>query len=354
MVTPNFKKVYVQRAALEDLQWSANVRAILARFPKAEVKEVDSHWRIPELFEADPSKWIRTKNESLVVGIKSGLTHRVNGRSADFIAASTSNGCLSACQYCYVARRKGRSNPLTVFVNVDEIANSIEAHQAKLGPKLSPNQTDASLWTYDIGCNADLSLDALVCDNPRYLVERFAEMPHAKATFATKTVNDDYWLAIDPKGHTRIRYSIMPQSISRFIDVRTSPISERIRSVNRLVDAGYEVHMNFSPIVPYDGEKWKADWAATFEEVNDVLDSRVKAQLKCEAFMLSHSKDAHETNVKWNPEGEEYLWNPEVQVSKPTSPEVLVYDSAFRRSSLRWFEAELARRMPYCPVRYSF
>ena len=136
----NFKKIYVQRSIFEDFIWRANAENIISRFPNAEIVEVKSHWQIPELFEADATDWMRTKRESLVLGVKSGLTHTKNGRSADFIAASNSNGCLSSCQYCYVARRKGASNPLTIFVNVEEIAASIRQHQNKLGAK---NRTES-------------------------------------------------------------------------------------------------------------------------------------------------------------------------------------------------------------------
>ena len=350
----DFKRIYVQKVIFEDFIWRANAESIIGLYPEAEIIEVESHWRIPELFEADAGDWMRNKREILVLGIKSGLTHQKNGRSADFIAASSSNGCLSSCQYCYVARRKGGSNPLTLFVNVEEIAASIRRHQKKLGAKRFPNQCDPRFWTYDIGCNADLSADSFVCDNPGFLVREFAEMEYAKACFATKTVNDDYWTRIDPKGKTRIRYSLMPQNIARYVDIGTSPISERIKSVNRLVEAGYEVHLNFSPIIIYGGEEWKRGWAELWREIDDTLSPRAKRQIECEVFFLTHSAALHETNLQWNPKGEEFLWSPQIQVPKKTAPDTLVYDYAMRRRELAAFEDRLAKALPYCTVRYSF
>jgi spore photoproduct lyase len=348
----NFKKIYVQSSIYEDFVWRANAEKIIARFPDAEIETVESHWRIPQLFEADANDWMRTKREVLVLGVKSGLTHQKNGRSADFIAASSSNGCLSSCQYCYVARRKGGSNPLTIFVNIEEIAASIRKHQKKLGAKTEPNQCDERFWTYDIGCNADLSADSFVCDNPGFLVREFATMEFAKATFATKTVHDDYWLSIDPRGKTRIRYSLMPQRAARYVDIGTSPISERIQSVNRLVDAGYEGHFSFAPIIVY--ENWRADWRELWREIDDMLSAKAKSQLKCEAFFLTHSAALHDVNMQWNPRGEEFLWKPQLQVPKKTAPDTLVYDYNFRRRELADYEADLAKHLPYCPVRYSF
>jgi spore photoproduct lyase len=179
-------------------------------------------------------------------------------------------------------------------------------------------------------------------------------MPYAKATFATKTVNDDYWLALDPKGRTRVRYSLMPQSIARYVDIGTSPVPERIRSVNRLVEAGYEVHLNFSPIIVYGGDEWRRDWAELWREIDDVLTDRAKSQLMCEVFFLTHSEALHEVNMAWNPKGEEFLWSPDMQVPKKTAPGLLVYDYTMRRRELERFTAGLRKFLPYCPIRYSF
>ncbi len=37
----------------------------------------------------------------------------------------------------------------------------------------------------------------------------------------------------------------MPREISKVVDVRTSPIPQRIAAINDFVAAGYEVHLNF-------------------------------------------------------------------------------------------------------------
>jgi hypothetical protein len=69
-------------------------REVLARFPAADLVEVASHWKIAQL--ADPAlaeDWLKVKRDTLVLGIKKGMQMRPNGRSADFIAPSSSNGC---------------------------------------------------------------------------------------------------------------------------------------------------------------------------------------------------------------------------------------------------------------------
>jgi hypothetical protein len=195
----DIRRIYLEPAAAK----LPRGQAVLARFPDAERIEVESHWRIPELREADPADYLRPKRESLVLGVKKGMPVRPNGRSADFIAPSSSNGCAMACAYCYVARRKGHSNPITVFANIEAILAATRRHAEALGPKREANQVDPEAWVYDLGENGDLSVDALLSDNVRDLVALFRGLPHAKGSFATKWVNPGL-LGYDPQGpHAR-------------------------------------------------------------------------------------------------------------------------------------------------------
>src|SRR5690349_10682746 len=258
----------IQTIYLEpEVESFARGRDILDRFPQAKRWPVASHWRSPELREADLADWNRPKRDTLVLGVKRSLPFRPNGRSADFIAPSTSNGCAMACAYCYVARRKGHSNPITVFVNIEQVCAAITRHACAQGPKTVPNQVDPHSWVYDLGENGDLSVDAAISDNVRDLVALFRTLPNAKASFATKWVNPDL-LGYDPQGRTRIRISLMPHEDARVLDVRTPSIAERIAFVPELHRAGYEVHLNFSPVVLHEG--WEAEWTALFAELDAV------------------------------------------------------------------------------------
>ena len=131
------QRIYAEPAALE----LPRGRQVLQRWPAAEVVEVASHWQIPELHgdQANVARWVRIKTEALVLGVKKSLTARPNGRSADFIAPSTANGCAMACAYCYVPRRKGYSNPITTFANIEQITGYLDRHITRSGVKPAPN-----------------------------------------------------------------------------------------------------------------------------------------------------------------------------------------------------------------------
>ena len=338
------------------VQEFARGREILDRFPDAELVEVPSHWNIPGLHgdEDGVADWNRTKKTVLVLGVKKGLGIRSFYRSADFIAPSQANGCAMACSYCYVARRKGSANPITAFVNVGEIAASVARHAAKQGMKLEGTQADSELWVYELGTNSDLSVDAAVSDNVRDLVALFRTLPNAKAAFATKFVNRDV-LDYDPQGRTRIRFSLMPPETSKLVDVRTSRVEDRVLAINDFVEAGYEVNVNFGPVILKDG--WRKDYSELFSMLDDALSERAKRQLAAEIIFLTHTEELHRVNLRWHPKGEEILWRPDLQehkVSQASGERVLRYNKELKRPLVSEFKTLLAERMPYCRVRYAF
>ncbi|WP_091746065.1 spore photoproduct lyase family protein [Methylobacterium sp. ap11] len=330
-------------------------REILERFGPARRIEVASHWNIPELHgnAGSVEDWVRIKRSTLVLGVKKGLASRPNGRSAHFIAPSSSNGCAMACAYCYVPRRKGYANPITLFVNTEAIGRAIARHAAGQGPLPAPDQIDDRHWVYDLGENGDLSVDALASGGVRDLVGLFRGIPNAKASFATKFVNPDL-LAYRPEGKTRIRFSLMPERIARVVDVRTSPMPERIAAIDAFVAAGYEVHVNFSPVILYEG--WEEDWRALFRALEAGIGPAAKAQLKAEIIFLTHNAALHEVNLRWHPKAEALLWRPDIQETKRSEGgmENLRYRTGWKGRWLSRFKALLAEELPYCGVRYAF
>jgi spore photoproduct lyase len=335
---------------------------------------VDSHWRIEEL-NNNPDmvrEWNKTKAQTLVLGVKTAIASRPNSRSTDWIAPSHSSGCAMACSYCYVARRKGYANPIAVFANICKVIAHIRRKCEKLGAKiLTPENTqcDPVYWTWDIGENNDCSVDDLVSDNVKDLIKSFVSTPNGKASFATKFVNRQL-LGYDPQLKTRVRFSLMPESVSKVVDVRTSSIAERISAINDFVDAGYEVHINLSPVILYEG--WQRDYADLFTQLDDVLSSKAKEQLKAEVIFLTHNEKLHELNMQWHPQAEEkYLWRhwddendksknkfglPVIQQRKLSQNGMvnLRYKNNFKAEAVDNLKSILSLFLPYCQIRYIF
>lgn len=345
------RTIYAEPAALA----LGRGRQVVERWPQADVVEVASAARVPGLHDdaANVDRWVRTKTEVLALGVRKSLTARRNDRSANWIAPSTANGCAMACAYCYVPRHKGYANPITVYANIDDVTGYLRRHVARRGPKPAPDQCDPVDWVYDIGENSDASVDAVVSDNVRDLVATFRDLPTAKASFATKSVNRDL-LGYDPQGRTRVRFSVMPHRMARLLDVRTSPVAERIAAVDDFVAAGYEVHLNLSPVVVHEG--WLEEWAELLAELDDVLSPAAKAQAAAEVILLTHNAGLHEVNLGWHPRAEEQLWRPDIQEPKRSQNGManVRYRAAWKRVWVHRLLDLIAERTPWLAVRYAF
>ncbi len=206
---------------------------------------------------------------------------------------------------------------------------------------------------YDIGVNGDCSVDAAISDNVRDLVELFKSLPNANGSFATKFVNPEL-LAYDPRRKMRIRFSLMPADIGRLLDVRTTPMPQRISAMAPFFDAGWEVQINFSPVVIAEG--WLDRYDELFLEIDETLPARVKEQLACEVIFLTHNERLHEVNLGWHPTAEVFLWTPENQEAKVSQGggHNIRYRHGYKGRMVKRFLELLDRRLPYCRVRYAF
>ena len=272
---------------------------------------------------------------------------RESGRSSDYISPSFGFGCLYECSYCYLKRHKPKG--LDVAQNTNDILTAINNH-AMFATTEKPNQTHEEFITYDISCNEDFALHAKQHDW-KTIFSFFRDHPTAFGTFATKTVPLQF-LEFDPKKKVRIRFSLMPQSISDILEPNTAKIIDRIKAVDAFIDAGYEVHLNFSPVVYYD--KWLQDYEELFEMCNNYID--YKDEVKCEVIFLTHNKSRHEYNLRNNIPGEDLIWRPDLQESKVSQygGENVRYASIFKGQWINEWRALHDRVIPWNTIRYIF
>jgi spore photoproduct lyase len=321
---------------------------VLLSYPEAVHEEVGQHNRLPDL---DGGHY-KVKSEVLVLGRLKTLVCRESGRSSDFIAPSLANGCVGACAYCYVDRNK-RVNPITLFTNTEEILAAVDKHvQKQVWPKV-PNQTHARYYTYDIGCNSDIAVDAALSDAVQTAFDFFRYHPKTFATFATKFVNPEL-LTYDPQQKVRIRFSLMPSRVSKLVDVRTDPIEKRIAAINDFYQAGYEVHLNFSPVIVYEG--WQEEYRELFERLNEAVHPQVKTQMQSEVIFLTHNFGQHQTNLSINPRAEELIWTPKIQETKHSQFGGINvrYQYQLKAQLIAEFRALQEEIIPWCPIRYIF
>lgn len=274
---------------------------------------------------------------------------RPSGRSSDFISPSFGYGCLLNCAYCYMKRHK--PDGLDYAENIGSILTEISNH-AWFENVEKPNQTDPKYITYDISCNEDFALHSKYHDWQR-IFQFFMDHPVAKATFATKVIPIEF-LNLNPNKKVRIRFSLMPQWLSSILEPKTPQIIDRIKAIDAFVEAGYEVHINYSPVIITD--TWEKDYEELFEMVDTYIDQGNKHEVLSEVIFLTHNKDKHNYNLANFIPGENLLWNPSIQESKISQygGENLRYKSSLKKDYIKKFQEIHNRMIPWNKIRYIF
>jgi len=273
---------------------------------------------------------------------------RHSGRSSDYITPSFGYGCLLNCSYCYMKRHL--ENGLSVAKNAGDILTHVNSHAYFIANVDKPNQTHDKYITYDIACNEDFALHAKY-HNWEYIFQFFVDHPIAMATLATKIIPIKF-LKFDPKGKIRIRFSLMPQKMSSILEPNTPKIIDRIKAINAFIDAGYDVHINYSPVVLYQG--WYEDYKYLFQMVNDYVD--YKDQVLAEVIFLTHNEKKHKYNLDNNLPGENYLWVPKIQENKTSQygGKNVRYKRYLKIKSINQFKSLHQEIIPWNKIRYIF
>jgi len=221
------------------------------------------------------------------------LVTKPNDNSANCIAPNVIYGCFGGCvnTYCYMSRYNGTR----VFVNqnVDDIFNSVvewEKDYVKV-----PDQQDPVYTMVDIACNSDLVLMQKHMPEPLIdYLKRYDDHPRLNSTMATKYPG---LLKLDVNHFNkkpRVRVSLMPQKYSDVLEPKMQSIESRIKDIDRLEKLGWEVHLNYSPVIFV--KNWTKEYNDLFSQVK-ALQTQPKSQgktlqkeLKCEVIALTNHK----------------------------------------------------------------
>ena len=208
------------------------------------------------------------------------LVTKDNNNSANCIAPNLIYGCFGGCvdTYCYMSRYNGKR--VFVNTNVDDIFESVVKWEE--GFTKVPDQQDPKYTMVDVACNTDLVLMQKHLPEPLIdYLKRYDDHPQLNSTMATKYPK---LLKLDVNHFNkkpRVRVSLMPQRFADVLEPKMQKVADRIPEINRLKDLGWEVHVNYSPLVFY--KKWKEDYSELFKMVKDIAGVN-----KCEVIALTN------------------------------------------------------------------
>ena len=144
----------------------------------------------------------------------------------------------------------------------------------------------------------------------------------------------------------------MPQKISSILEPETASIEDRLRAVDRFIAAGYDIHLNFSPVIYYDG--WEDDYVELFHLVDELID--FKECVKAEVIFLTHNENKHIYNMNQGLPGEDLLWIPDVQEAKTSEygGMNIRYRSGLKSDMIAVFKDLHGYIIPWNQIRYIF
>lgn len=325
-------KVFFEPAALEYK---------LGKILKEKFKEVpwipiESHNSIAEL-QSNPNKEFTKMKRYLIIGVRKTHKYVPNLKVSDFLVPYTSSGCSASCLYCYLVCNYNKCSYLRLFVNREQMMDKLIKTAA---------QADKEL-TFELGSNSDLVLENTITQNLEWTIERFAKKEKGYITFPTKFDKIEPLLDLDHRGRTIIRMSVNPQEIIQKVEFGTSPLKNRIKALNRLGEAGYQVGLLIAPIVLVNN--WRELYARLIGQLADELSEQVKKELFIEIIFMTYSYVHRMIN------NDAFPWAIDLydkSLMRGRGPGRYCYKEDVRQEGEQFLREELAKKLGGIPIFY--
>lgn len=268
----NPDKIYYEPAAL---QYELG-KILHEKFSDVPWVEIENHNNIEEL-RSNSNKEFASMKRHLIIGIRKTHKYVPNHKVSDFLVPYTSSGCSSMCLYCYLVCNYNKCSYLRLFVNREQMLDKM-LKTARSSPKD---------LTFEIGSNSDLVLENTITGNLEWTIERFGQREKGFITFPTKFDMVEPLLGLNHRGRTIMRMSVNPQFIIQRVEFGTSSLSNRIKALNQMCDAGYRVGLLIAPVVLVDD--WKTRYEKLIEQLADELSNKTRQELFIEIIFMTYS-----------------------------------------------------------------
>ena len=229
-----FERIYYEKEVLT-YEKGKELLSIYKDIPQIEIK---SHNNIEELRKYENKDFAKLKRY-LILGIRKTHKYVENHKVSDYLVPYTSSGCMAMCMYCYLVCHYNKCAYLRVFVNREEMLNKL------IKKALSSTKDEV----YEIGSNSDLILENLITHNLEWTIENFAKINKGYITFPTKFSNVDDILNLKHNGRVIVRMSVNPEYIIKNVEFLTADLKNRVKAINKLIDANYKVGIIIAPVI---------------------------------------------------------------------------------------------------------
>jgi len=176
-----------------------------------------------------------------------------------FYEAKWSNGCMYACDYCYLKgtfRWQGwKGKEQIIFSNINKLFEEINRFLNIKKPMV--------LHTGEVSDSLAVPGSEKIMGE---LVERFGKQNKHTLLLLTKSDNIDNLLPLSHNKRTVIGFSINPPKIAKTFEIGTPSTEKRLNAALKCINVGYKVMIRVDPMIPVKG--WKKQYLTLFNKIN--------------------------------------------------------------------------------------
>lgn len=300
----------------------------------------------------DPRGQYAAAKQTLALTVASPSKRRLQpiAPSADW-RVDLAEGCPAHCSYCYLAGSL-KGPPITrAYANLPEIFDELPRNlgQGKVTSRSRARAHEGT--TYEASCYTDpLGIEHLTGSLSALVEYMGAWDAAAQLRFTSKFAGVDPLLGLAHNGKTRMRVSVNPSRFARF-EGGTSPVAQRLQAMRRVALAGYKVGLTIAPIIAAHG--WEEAYAGLIADAAAALNGVPDPDLTVELITHRFTPGSKAVLDSWYP-GSALEMDPEQRTEKRTKFGSIkhVYDTDTMKTLRRFFEAEIAARLPHALILY--
>lgn len=150
--------------------------------------------------------------------------------------------CIYDCSYCYL-KWSFKNEQNVFFLNYDHIKRQISE-------TIDASKNDIN-WFYSSDYSDNLATDDITNFSTEF-IPFFATQTRAKMEIRTKSTNIKNILKLTPTANVEIAFSLNPAEVIEEHEHSTSSLEARIKAINALIGAWWQVWIRFIPLLECD------------------------------------------------------------------------------------------------------
>ncbi|WHH60178.1 spore photoproduct lyase [Petroclostridium sp. X23] len=250
------------------------------------VLKTTSHSQVRDIPGETERAQFANARKTLVVGTKKSMKLEVCKPSAHYQFSLVTN-CPGNCEYCYLYTTQGKKPYVRVYVNMDELFDTIDQYIEQRLPEVT---------SFEAASTGDpLGLEHIT-GALKETIEHFGTLEQGILRVVTKFSNVDSLLDAKHNGKTAFRFSINSDYVIRNFEHTTAQLQERLKAAKKIQDAGYELGFIIAPIILHEG--WKDGYKKLIEMLHDHISAENNKTITFELIQHRFTSNAKEIILK--------------------------------------------------------